>query len=173
MITLTFQHNRTLYNTHSSSSSSHIYIYTIRIETGRPARVKTAAHLLRRLVYQNKNNLSAGCIVAGWDAVDGGSVYNITMGGSMLKVPFAIGGSGSSYVYGMMDAKFHSMLVNSGDQPLEKEEGLTLVQQVVAHAMARDGGSGGCIRTVTLTRDGGIEYSFTPGNELPFGPTAF
>jgi 20S proteasome subunit beta 1 len=143
----------------------------IRIETGRPARVKTAAHLLRRLVYQNKNNLSAGCIVAGWDAVDGGSVYNITMGGSMLKVPFAIGGSGSSYVYGMVDAKFHALLSNS-DQPMEKDEGLALVKQVVAHAMARDGSSGGCIRTVTLTQEG-TEYSFTPGNELPFGPTAF
>jgi 20S proteasome subunit beta 1 len=125
--------------------------------------------LLRRLVYQNKNNLSAGCIVAGWDAVDGGSVYNITMGGSMLQVPFAIGGSGSSYVYGMMDAKFAAL---GEGQQMDKEEGLKFVQQVVAHAMARDGGSGGCIRTVTLTQEGN-EYSFTPGNELPFGPTAF
>lgn len=154
--------------THTNALLLFLYISLYRIETGSPARVKTAAHLLRRLVYQNKNNLSAGCIVAGWDPVDGGSVFNITMGGSMLRVPFAIGGSGSSYVYGMMDAKFHAL----GGAALDKDEGLTLVKQVVAHAMARDGGSGGCIRTVTLTQDGN-EYSFTPGNELPFGPTAF
>ena len=30
----------------------------------------------------------AGVIVGGWDAVDGGSVYNIPLGGSLVKMPF-------------------------------------------------------------------------------------
>lgn len=34
----------------------------------------------------------AGIIVAGWDKYRGGSVYNIPLGGSLHKQPFAIGG---------------------------------------------------------------------------------
>jgi hypothetical protein len=35
--------------------------------------------------------LSAGMIVAGWDARDGGSVYALPLGGTLVKVPFSIG----------------------------------------------------------------------------------
>ena len=38
-----------------------------------------------------QNNLSAGMIVAGWDARDGGSVYALPLGGTLVKVPFSIG----------------------------------------------------------------------------------
>jgi 20S proteasome subunit beta 1 len=35
--------------------------------------------------------------------------------------------------------------------------------------MARDGSSGGIIRTVVVT-EAGNEREYIPGNELPFGP---
>jgi 20S proteasome subunit beta 1 len=36
--------------------------------------------------------LQAGLIVAGWDKYDGGSVYGIPLGGTLIsKLPFAIG----------------------------------------------------------------------------------
>jgi 20S proteasome subunit beta 1 len=54
--------------------------------------VRTAAALFQEMCYQNKDNLSAGIIVAGWDKTDGPSVYNIPLGGSLHKAPFAIGG---------------------------------------------------------------------------------
>ena len=38
-----------------------------------------------------QNNLSAGMIVAGHDARDGGSVYALPLGGTLVKVPFSIG----------------------------------------------------------------------------------
>lgn len=44
------------------------------------------------MCYQNKDNLSAGIIVAGWDKKDGPSVYNVPLGGSLHRAPFAIGG---------------------------------------------------------------------------------
>jgi 20S proteasome subunit beta 1 len=47
--------------------------------------VKTAANLARRLCYQNKDNLLAGMIIAGWDPVHGGSVYEIPLGGTLMK----------------------------------------------------------------------------------------
>lgn len=48
----------------------------------------------------------AGIIVAGWDKQDGGTVYNIPLGGSLHKQPFAIGGSGSTYIYGFCDSVY-------------------------------------------------------------------
>lgn len=35
--------------------------------------------------------LQAGLIVAGWDPVDGGSVYAVPLGGTLVQCPFAIG----------------------------------------------------------------------------------
>jgi 20S proteasome subunit beta 1 len=48
----------------------------------------------------------AGIIIGGWDEVVGPSVYSIPLGGSLHKRPFAIGGSGSSFIYGYCDANF-------------------------------------------------------------------
>ncbi len=36
--------------------------------------------------------LQAGMIVAGWDKYDGGSVYAVPLGGTLLRLPFATGG---------------------------------------------------------------------------------
>jgi 20S proteasome alpha/beta subunit len=44
------------------------------------------------MCYDNKDQLSAGIIVAGWDKENGGSVYNIPLGGGMFQQPWAIGG---------------------------------------------------------------------------------
>lgn len=66
----------------------------------------TVASLFKDIVYKNKDGLSAGIIVAGWDKYDGPSVYSIPLGGSLHKQPFSIGGSGSTYIYGYCDAAF-------------------------------------------------------------------
>ena len=46
-------------------------------EAGEETLVKTAAYLMKGLTYQNKDNLSAGLIVAGWDKHAGGQVWGI------------------------------------------------------------------------------------------------
>jgi 20S proteasome subunit beta 1 len=140
------------------------FLSQLTIETGRQPTVKTAAHLMRRLCYENKDQLLAGVIVAGWDSVEGGSVYNIPLGGTCLKMPFAVGGSGSTYIYGLIDSEFAP--------GLNAEQARTLVKKAVAHAMARDGGSGGIIRTVLVTADGN-DRDYTPGNDLPYGPGGY
>lgn len=58
------------------------------------------------MCYENKDQLSAGIIVAGWDKEVGPSVYNIPLGGGLFRQPWAIGGSGSTYVYGYCDATY-------------------------------------------------------------------
>ncbi len=140
------------------------YLAQHAVETGRPPTVKTAAHLMRKICYQNKDNLMAGVIVAGWDPVEGGSVYNIPLGGTCIKMPFAIGGSGSTYIYGYVDSAFR--------EGMESGECRTFVKKAISHAMARDGSSGGIIRTVTVTKDG-IEREYVAGNELPYGPAGW
>ena len=55
------------------------------VTTGRLPRVKTAAKLFQRICYDYKDRLLAGIICAGYDPVDGGSVYNIPLGGSLRQ----------------------------------------------------------------------------------------
>jgi 20S proteasome subunit beta 1 len=50
---------------------------------------------------------------------------------------------------------------------MTKEECQAFVKKALAHAMARDGSSGGVIRTVTITKDE-VVREFVDGNQLPF-----
>lgn len=126
--------------------------------------MKVAAHLMRRLCYENKDNLMAGVIVGGWDPVSGGSVYNIPLGGACIPMPFAIGGSGSTFIYGLVDSEYK--------EAMSKEEALLLCKKAVSHAMARDGSSGGIIRTVVATEEGNVR-DHVSGNNLPYGPAGW
>ncbi|XP_028238871.1 uncharacterized protein LOC114417965 [Glycine soja] len=49
------------------------------------------------------NFLETGLIVGGWDKYEGGQIYGVPLGGTIVQQPFAIGGSGSSYLYGFFD----------------------------------------------------------------------
>ena len=50
------------------------------MNTGEPPLVRTAANLFRNLCYENRDSLSAGIIVAGWDKVKGGQVGMLHFG---------------------------------------------------------------------------------------------
>ena len=50
---------------------------------------------------------------------------------------------------------------------MTKAECLAFVRAALAHAMARDGSSGGVIRTVAIDADG-VERLFVAGDKLPF-----
>ena len=106
----------------------------------------------------------AGVIVGGWDPVHGGQVYNIPLGGALIKMPFALGGSGSTFIYGLADADFK--------ENMSAQEARALVKKAISHAMARDGSSGGVIRTVVVTQEGN-DRDYTPGNQLPYGPAGW
>lgn len=82
----------------------HLQLYSVTQEMQPPTDV--AANLFQELIYQNKDRLSAGIIVAGWDKLNGGRVFNIPLGGGVFEQPWAIGGSGSAYIYGFCDANW-------------------------------------------------------------------
>ncbi|KAG5733987.1 Proteasome subunit beta type-6 [Termitomyces sp. T112] len=125
---------------------------------GEAPSVAHAASLFQKLCYENKDALSAGIIVAGWDKEVGPSVYNIPLGGGLFRQPWAIGGSGSTYVYGYCDATYR--------EGWGRDETINFVKNTLALAMSRDGSSGGVIRMCVITEDK-VERLFIPGDELP------
>ncbi|XP_011800237.1 PREDICTED: proteasome subunit beta type-9 [Colobus angolensis palliatus] len=75
------------------------------IELEEPPLVLAAANVVRNITYKYREDLSAHLMVAGWDQREGGQVYG-TLGGMLTRQPFAIGGSGSTYIYGYVDAAY-------------------------------------------------------------------
>merc|ERR1712079_848249 len=128
------------------------------IEQGRPATVKDAAMAFKEICYEYRDSLMAGLIVAGYDKNTGGQVWCVPVGGMVVRQPMTIGGSGSTYLYGMMDHLYK--------ENMSQKECEDLVLQAVTQAIRRDGSSGGCCRMAIITKDG-VERKLWLNNELP------
>uniref|UniRef100_A0A452GMS2 Proteasome 20S subunit beta 6 n=1 Tax=Gopherus agassizii TaxID=38772 RepID=A0A452GMS2_9SAUR len=102
-------------------------------------------------------DLMAGIIVAGWDRCKGGQVFAVPMGGMMVRQPFSVGGSGSSYIYGFVDTSYKP--------GMSREDCLSFTANALALAMERDGSSG-VIRLAAITEQG-VERQVVLGNQLP------
>jgi len=137
------------------------YLGMHAIELGKLPKVKSCANLFKMLAYNNKDRLMAGLIIAGWDEHNGGQVFSIPLGGTLLASPVATGGSGSMYISGLVDKLYR--------EGMSKAECLDFCRTCVSHAMALDGSSGGMIRTVVVSKDG-VEEGVLEGNKLPYGP---
>ncbi|KFO63831.1 Proteasome subunit beta type-6, partial [Corvus brachyrhynchos] len=138
------------------------------VELEEPPRVRTAARLFQQSCYRYREELSAGIIVAGWDPRRGGQAYMVPMGGLLLRPPFAVGGSGSSYIYGFLDATFRSGMSRSQCQEFvgDPGKGFGGTEESLALAMVRDGSSGGVIRLAAITEEG-VERTVLAGSDLP------
>ncbi|KAF7987927.1 hypothetical protein HCN44_003790 [Aphidius gifuensis] len=129
-----------------------------QMELGTQPLVETAANVFREMCYNYRDSLMAGILVAGWDKRKGGQVYSIPIGGMCVRQPISIGGSGSSYIYGFVDANYKPGMT--------KEQTVELVQNSLALAMSRDGSSGGVIRVGIITEKG-VERRVTVNKDLP------
>ncbi|WAR13861.1 PSB6-like protein [Mya arenaria] len=134
----------------------HLNFY--KMEMGEEPLVRTAASTFRNLCYNNRDGLSAGILVAGWDKRNGGQVYTIPLGGMWTRMPVAIGGSGSTYLYGYVDANYKP--------GMNKDECLQFIANAISLAINRDGSSGGVIRLACITKDG-VERHVLTGDQLP------
>ncbi|CAH1101228.1 unnamed protein product [Psylliodes chrysocephalus] len=128
------------------------------MELGEEPLVEVGAAIFKELCYNYRDSLMAGILVAGWDKKKGGQVYSIPIGGMCVRQEVSIGGSGSSYVYGYVDANFKP--------GMSKEDCVKFVSNTLALAMSRDGSSGGVVRIGIITEKG-IERRVILGNELP------
>ena len=135
------------------------YLGQHAIELGDLPTVNTATNLMRIIAYNNKDNLMAGLIVAGWDESQGAQVYTIPLGGTKLRTPCAIGGSGSGYITALVDHLYRPNMTES--------EARDFCARCVSHAMARDGSSGGVIRIVTVT-ESDVKETIVYGRDLPY-----
>eukprot|EP00298_Acanthocystis_sp_HF-20_P029164 c8045_g1_i1.p1 GENE.c8045_g1_i1~~c8045_g1_i1.p1 ORF type:complete len:242 (-),score=107.71 c8045_g1_i1:5-703(-) len=129
------------------------------VMTGEPTEVLVAAKLFQHFCYDYKDQLLAGIIVGGWDKKNGGSVYCVPLGGALVEENFAIGGSGSSYIYGFCDSQYRPNMT--------KEECVDFVGKALSLAMGRDGSSGGVAR-ISVIEESGVTNILLTGNQLPF-----
>lgn len=137
------------------------YVDSHSTELNRLPKVKTCATIMKNIAYSNKDKLMAGLIVGGWDPYEGGQIYEIPLGGTIVKADFALGGSGSTYIFGLVDATYK--------KGMSKQECKEFVSKSISHAMARDGSSGGIIRLVVISKDGVERETLTMPN-LPYQP---
>ena len=84
--------------------------------------------------YNNKHLVGA-IITAGWDKARGGQVYGCPIGGTLIPEQWTTDGSGSTYIWGYMDAAYRA--------DFTRVECELFVKEAVALAMTRDGSSGG------------------------------
>ncbi|ROL45040.1 Proteasome subunit beta type-9 [Anabarilius grahami] len=127
------------------------------IEVDEDPLVCSAATLVKNISYKYKEELSAHLIVAGWDKRAGGQVY-ATLNGLLSRQPFAVGGSGSFYIYGFVDAEYRAGMT--------RQECQEFVINSLSLAMNRDGSSGGVAYLVTIDTEG-VEEKCILGNQLP------
>uniref|UniRef100_A0A3P9DSD3 Proteasome 20S subunit beta 6 n=1 Tax=Maylandia zebra TaxID=106582 RepID=A0A3P9DSD3_9CICH len=128
------------------------------IELDEPPLVETAANLFRASCYRYREELTAGILVAGWDKRKGGQVYSVPIGGMLVRQPVSVGGSGSTYIYGFMDANYKP--------GMNKEQCMEITAAALSLAMERDGSSGGVVRLASISEEG-VERRVILGNQLP------
>ena len=80
------------------------------METEEPALVGVAANSFRNIAYNYRDQMQAALIVAGYDDRLGGQVYSVPLGGMLVRQPISIGGSGSGYIYGYVDANYREKM---------------------------------------------------------------
>ncbi|KAK6455855.1 nucleophile aminohydrolase [Scheffersomyces xylosifermentans] len=132
----------------------YLQIYASQLPFDEKPTTEVAANVFQEICYNNKDNLSAGIICAGYDSKNKGSVYSIPIGGSIHKQDYAIAGSGSTFIYGWCNENFK--------QEMEQDECVAFIKTALSEAIKWDGSSGGLIRMVILTEKGVERKVFYP-----------
>lgn len=84
-------------------------------------------------------------------------MFSIPLGGSLHRQSYAIGGSGSTYIYGYCDANWK--------ENMDEAAAVEFVKGSLREAIKWDGSSGGVIRMVVLTRKGAVRHLYLPDND--------
>ncbi|XP_029975943.1 proteasome 20S subunit beta 12 [Salarias fasciatus] len=140
----------------TKAAKFHLSFHSVQME--KPPLVVAAATVMKELCFKNKDELEAGFITAGWDRKKGPQVYVVAIGGMLISQPVMIAGSGSTYIYGYVDAKYRPNM--------SKEECLQFATNALALAMGRDNVSGGVANLVVVS-ESGVEHTVIPGDKLP------
>ena len=129
------------------------YIDIQAVELGNFPPVKSAASIMREIIFGNRNQLSASMICSGWDPYEGYQIYAVNQTGYKTEGNYAVSGSGSVFITSFIDANYKPTM--------SKAEVKDFLKSCISLACYRDGSSGGCCRLLDITKDG-TEREFHP-----------
>ena len=127
----------------------HAEISLYRIRRGANMPVSAAATLLSNILNERKfMPYYVGLIIGGYDN-KGYHVFALDAAGGAIEDKYASVGSGSLFVYGVLEDRWRD--------DLSLDEGVDLVIRGVRAAMRRDAASGDGVAVATITKDRGFE----------------
>lgn len=129
------------------------YVDIQATELGNLPPVKSAASIMREIIFSNRGSLSASMICSGWDPYEGYQIYSVNQTGFKKTGDYAVSGSGSVFIMGFLDANYKPTM--------SKAEVKEFLKSCISLACYRDGSSGGCIRLLDITEDK-VEREFHP-----------
>lgn len=108
--------------------------------------VNSAATLMANILNQRKfAPYYVQLIIGGYDNT-GGYVFSLDAAGGAIPDKYTSGGSGSPYVFGVLEDNYHD--------DITVEEGIDLAVRAITAAMNRDSASGGMINVAVINKDG-------------------
>ena len=120
-----------------------------------PMPVEAAATLMANILNQNKfSPYYVQLIIAGYD-LEGPHVYSLDAAGGAIPDKYVSTGSGSSYVYGVLEDHYKD--------DMSVDEGIDLAIRAISAAMRRDSASGDGIDVAVITKEG---FRFIPEDEV-------
>jgi proteasome beta subunit len=121
-----------------------------KLKRGQPMSVKSAATLTSNVLGGNRfYPYYVGLILGGIDR-DGGHVYALDMVGGAIPDDYVTTGSGSPYVYGVLEDHY--------EKGLSVTDGIDLAIRGLHAAMRRDSASGDGYAVASITKDGFVTY---------------
>jgi len=120
-----------------------------KLKKGMPMPVKSCATLMANILAARRYfPYWVQLIIGGMDS-DGGHVYSLDMAGGCIPDKYVTSGSGSPYVYGVLEDHYN--------ENIEVKEGIDLAIRAMHAAMKRDSASGDGMDIVTITKKGYTE----------------
>ena len=130
---------------HTSTIAKYVryYVDVQGNELGGLPPVRSAAAVMREIIFNNRHALSASMICSGWDPYEGYQIFSVNQTGFQNEGDYAVSGSGSIFIQGYFDAYYK--------KTMSRVQIKEFLKQCIALAVFRDGSSGGCCRLLDIT----------------------
>ncbi|MEM0158585.1 MAG: archaeal proteasome endopeptidase complex subunit beta [Thermoplasmataceae archaeon] len=133
--------------------SAELELYRLQRRVNMP--IEAAATLLSNILNQSKYYpYMVQLLIGGYDKAP--HIFSVDAAGGAVEDIYASTGSGSPFVYGVLESQFR--------KDLEVDEGIDLVIRAISAAKSRDSASGGMIDIAVIDRKSG--FSQVPESEV-------
>lgn len=122
-----------------------------KLKRGAPMTVRASATLISNILNGTKYFPYWVQLLLGGVDEEGGHVYSIDAAGGAIPDLYATSGSGSPYVYGVLEDHYSEGLITN--------DGVNLTIRGLHAAMKRDAASGDGMDVAIITKDGFVELS--------------